>query len=144
MVFTEILPFKGVENYFTDSLLYQENNKPVKQSFPDDVDSGNEPDLESGEDALTIFSIEPIIAYLDDFDYNHLAKNEDEWVLNENIAFDYSLCLENVFKFVDITSLHVPLPISKMACIYIEDNEGSVFIVPPAKRDLSPIIFGRS
>jgi len=26
----------------------------------------------------------------------------------------------------------------------IEDNEGSVFIVPPNKRDQSPIIFGRS
>jgi len=61
-------------------------------------------------------------------------KNEDEWVFNENIAFDYSLCLEDVFKSVDISSLHMPLPISKMACIHIEDNEGSVFIILP-KRD---------
>jgi len=29
MVFAEMQLFKGVENYFTDSLLYQESNKPV-------------------------------------------------------------------------------------------------------------------
>ena len=45
------------------------------------------------------------------------------------------LCLENVFKSVDINSLHMLMPISKIACIHVEDNEGSVFIVPPAKRD---------
>ena len=38
----------------------------MKQLFFDDVDSGNEVDLESGEDAPTIFSIESIVAYLDD------------------------------------------------------------------------------
>jgi len=42
MVFIEIQPFKGVENYVTDSLLYQEDNKLVKQLLPDDVDSDNE------------------------------------------------------------------------------------------------------
>jgi len=144
MVFTEIQSFKGVENYFTDSLLYQENNESVKQSLPDDIDSGNETDSESGENAPAIFSIKLIIAYLDDFDCNNLVKNGDEWVINENINYDYSLSLEDVFKSVDISFLHMPLPISKMACIHIEDNEGSVFIVPPTKRDQSPIIFGRS
>ena len=43
-IFAEMQPFEGVENYFTDFLLYQENNEPVKQSLPDDVDSGNETD----------------------------------------------------------------------------------------------------
>jgi len=36
--------------------------------------------------------------YLDDFDCNNLAENEGEWVLNETVAFDYSLCLENVLN----------------------------------------------
>jgi len=66
-----------------------------------------------------------------------------EWVLNKNITFDYSLGLEDIFKSIDISSLQMPLPISKMACMHIEDNEGSVFIVPPSKRDQSPIVFGR-
>jgi len=34
MVFTEMQPIKRVKNYFTDSLLYQESNKPVKEPFP--------------------------------------------------------------------------------------------------------------
>ena len=62
--FAEMQPFKGMENYFTDSLLYQENNKPVKQSFPGYVDSGNEANSESEEDTWATFSIEPIVAYL--------------------------------------------------------------------------------
>jgi len=89
------------------------------------------------------FSINPIIAYLNDLDCNNSTKNEGEWVLNENVAFDYSLCLEDVFKSIDISSLYMPLPISEIACMHIEDNEGHVFIVPPSKRDQSPIVFGR-
>ena len=110
-----------MENYFTDSLLYQEDIKPLKQSLPDD-DDGNEADSESEEDTLTTFSIELIVAYLNHPDCNNLTKNECECVLNESVAFDYSLCLEDVFKSVDISSLYMLLPISKMACMHIEDN----------------------
>ena len=38
MVFNEMQPPKEVENYFTDSLPYQESNKPVKELLPIDVD----------------------------------------------------------------------------------------------------------
>jgi len=55
-------------------------------------------------------------------------------VLNKTVAFDYYLCLDDVFKSVDINFLHMPLPISKMACMHIKDNEGSTFIVLPTKR----------
>jgi len=92
---------------------------------------------------LATFNIEPIIAHLDDPDCNNPAKNEGEWVHNENVAFDYSLCLGYVFESVDISYFYRPLPISKIACMHIEDNEGSVFIVPPSKRDQSSIIFRR-
>jgi len=71
-----------------------------------DVDSGNEADSKSGEDAPAIFSIEPIAACLDDFDCNNLIENEGEWVLNETVAFDYFLYLDDVFKFVKITCLY--------------------------------------
>ena len=49
MVFTEMQPFKGEENYFTNSLLYRENGKVVEKSLPDDINSGNKADSESGE-----------------------------------------------------------------------------------------------
>jgi len=35
----------------------------------------------------------------------------------------------------------MPLPMS-MASMHVEDNDGSVFIVPPPKKDQSPFIFG--
>jgi len=85
-----------VENYFTESLLNQETGKTVKGLLPDDIDSGNEIDSESEEDTTNIFSMEPIIAYLDDPYCNNSAKNDGKWVLNENVNFDYSLYFDDV------------------------------------------------
>ena len=47
MVSAEKQPFKGVENYFTDALLYQKIGKTSKDPLPDNDDSGNEADSES-------------------------------------------------------------------------------------------------
>jgi len=89
-VFAETQPFKGVENYFTDSLLYKESGKTVKKLLPSDIDSGNEAKSESGDNPTISFDEEPIVAYLNDPDCNNSTDNSVEWVLNENINFDYS------------------------------------------------------
>ena len=120
----------------------------MKEPLPNDVDSGNEADSDQKKMCYLLLSWNQLQrkgsnSEEDDSDCNNSAKNKGKWVLNENIAFDYSLCHEDVFKSVDISSLHVPLPISEMACMHIEDNEEFVFIVPPFKRDQSPIVFGR-
>jgi len=60
---------------------------------------------------------------------------------NENINFDYFLYCNNVNSPIDMSPLHISLPMS-MACMYIEENNESVFVVPSFK-DQSPIIFGR-
>jgi len=39
-------PFNGVENYFTDSLLYQDSLEMNKNPQPEELDSGNEADTE--------------------------------------------------------------------------------------------------
>jgi len=65
-----------VDNYFTDSLLYEDDIEPLKQSFPNDVDSGNEADSKLEEDAPATISVEPIVAYLDDFDCKNPAEKE--------------------------------------------------------------------
>jgi len=39
-------PFKGVENYFTDSLLYQDSLKTNETLQPEEPNSGNEADTE--------------------------------------------------------------------------------------------------
>ena len=41
-VFAEMQSFKGVENYFTDSLLYRDIGKVVEKLLTDDIDRGNE------------------------------------------------------------------------------------------------------
>ena len=43
---TERHPFKRVENYFTDSLLYQDSLETDKNPQPEELDSGNEADVE--------------------------------------------------------------------------------------------------
>jgi len=64
MVFAEIEPCKGVENYFTDTLLYQEANKVAKERLLEDDDNGNEADSELEEDTLATLAFKPIVAYL--------------------------------------------------------------------------------
>jgi len=81
-----------------------------QEQLPDDIDSGNEANSESEEDMPATFTMEPTVAYLNDHDCNDFAENDDEWVINENIAFDYSLCPDDVFNFVKSSSLHMPLP----------------------------------
>ena len=66
MVFAEKQPFKGVENYFTDALLYQEANEVAKEPLLEDDDSDNEVDSEPEEDTPATFACEPIVAYLND------------------------------------------------------------------------------
>ena len=58
--------------------------------MPDDIDSGNEADSESGDDPVVSFDEEPIVAYFDNPNCYNFAKTDDEWVLNENVNFDYS------------------------------------------------------
>ena len=62
MVFAEKQPFKGVKNYFTDALIYQEIGKTSKEPLPDNDDSGNEADSESEGDTPATLVGKPIVA----------------------------------------------------------------------------------
>jgi len=79
-VFAERQPLKGVENYFTDALLYQEINKAPKEPLPDDDDSGNEADSECEGDTPATPACEPIVVYFNDPQYNNPSEDDDEWV----------------------------------------------------------------
>jgi len=114
----------------------------MEKSLPNDIHSGNEADLESGEDLEASFDEELIVAYLNDPDCNNSVDNGNEWVLNENINFDYSLCCDDVNSPADMSPLHMPLSIST-TCMHIEENNESVFIIPSSKKDQLSIIFGR-
>ena len=70
---------------------------------------------------LTAFTFNHI-AYLGSPECNNSANNDGEWIINENVAFDYYLCVDNVFNSVDTSSLHMLLTISDMACMHVEDG----------------------
>ena len=97
-----------MENYFTDSLLYEYINKVAKEPLPNDINSDNEADSESEEDMPTFSAMEPIVAYLNDPNCNDFAENNGEWVLNENVTFDYSLHFDDVPNSIDSSFLHMP------------------------------------
>jgi len=131
-VFAEKQSFKGVENYFTDALLYQEANKVAKEQLLEDDDSDNEADSESEEDMPATLAFKPIVAYRNDPQCNNPIGDDEEWVINENITFDYPVSVD-LFKSVNNSSLHMPLAMLSMTSTPIERGEGSVFVIPPSK-----------
>ena len=78
----------------------------VEKSLPDDIGGGNKVNSESGEGPEVSYDKESIVAYLNDPDGNNFADNGDEWVLNENINFDYFSCCDDVNSPIDVSPLH--------------------------------------
>ena len=97
-----------MKNYFSDALLYQEIGETSKESLPDDDDSGNEADSESEADMPAILVSEPIIACFNNPQCNTPSEDEGEWVINDNISFDYPVSVE-LFESVTDSSLYMPL-----------------------------------
>ena len=49
----------------------------------------------------------------------------------------------NLFKSTDDTSLHMLLSMLSVTSAPIENGEGSIFVVPPSKRNQLSIVFDR-
>ena len=58
---TEWHPFKGVENYFTDSLLYQDSLEMNKTPKKEELDSGNEADIEPEAEEEYLWELNPLV-----------------------------------------------------------------------------------
>jgi len=115
MVFTEVQPFKEVVNTSLASFSTKRISSHWRNHCP--MTSTVAIMQTQNQNKMHQLSIEPIVAYLNDYNCNKPAENEGEWVLNENISFNYSLCLEDVS--VNVRSLHMPLLISEIACMHI-------------------------
>jgi len=115
-----------VKNYFTNALLYREANKASKESLPEGDYSGNEADSESEEDTPATLACEPIVTYFNP-QCNNPIGDYDEWVINENVTFDYPESVE-LFESVNNSSVHMPLPVLSMTSTPVECGEGSVFV----------------
>jgi len=79
----------------------------AKEQLLEDDDSGNEADSESEEDTLATPTFKPIVAYLNDPQCNNPIRDDNEWVINENVTFDYPLSID-LFKSIDNSSQHMP------------------------------------
>jgi len=132
-----------VENYFTDTLLYQETGETSKEPLPDNDDSGNEADSESEANMPAILIGEPIIACLNNPQCNTPPKDEGEWAINDNIYFDYPVSV-GLFESITDNSLHMPLHKPCTSSTPMESIEGAVLVIPPSKESQSPIIFGKA
>ena len=116
-----------MENYFTDSLLYNEEEENEEEPIFH-VNDGNEADSEYEP---VVSNENPLVIYLDETPYTHdTVYDDDEWVINENVSFEYPVCTENVNNFLSTYTLHVPSLTPMNMCIIIEDGKDTVFIVP--------------
>jgi len=111
--------------------------------LPDNDDSGNEADSESEGDTPATLVDELIVACFNNPQCNNPSEDDDEWVINDNISFDYPASVE-LFESVANSTLHMPLHKPSMSSTYVECMEGSVFVIYPSKRSQSPIIFGKT
>ena len=81
--------FKGVENYFTDSLLYQSlgtNENPQLE----ESDSGNEADTEPEAEEECMWKLNPLVTSINKLDINNTADDVGEWYINEELNLAYS------------------------------------------------------
>jgi len=134
---------KWWKNYFTDALLYQEVSETSKDSLPDNDDSDNEADSESKGDMPATLVSEPIVACFNNPQCNNPSEDDDEWVINDNVFFDYPVSVK-LFESVTNSSLHMPLHKPSTSSTSVECIEGSVLVVPPSKKGQLPIIFGKA
>ena len=57
-------------------------------------------------------------------------------MISENVTYNYHVSVD-LFKSADDTSLHMPLSMLSMTSTPVENSEGSIFVVPPSKRNQS-------
>ena len=78
-------PFKGVENYFTDSLLYQDSLAMNKNPQSEEPDSGNEADSESEAEEECLWELNPLVTSINKLDINNPANDVGEWYIYEEL-----------------------------------------------------------
>jgi len=71
-------PFKGVENYFTDSLLYQDSLEIDENPQSEELDSDNEADTEPEAEKECLWELNPLVTSVNKLDVNNTANDEGE------------------------------------------------------------------
>jgi len=118
--------FKGVENYFTDSLLYQNSLETSENPQPEEPDSGNEADSEPEVEEEYLWELNPLVTSINKLDVNNLTIDVGKWYINEELDLAYFSLFasnsvsdastdanDNPWSAIDaLTSLHVQVKTS--------------------------------
>ena len=69
--------FKGVENYFTDSLLYQDSLETDENPQPEELDSGNEADVKPDRRRM-FWKLNSLVMSINKLDVNNTTNDVGE------------------------------------------------------------------
>ena len=89
-------PFKVIENYFTNSLLYQDPLELADDPTPEDHNSDNETDTKQEPEEECLWEINPLVTNVDKLNFNNTANVEGEWFINENLDLTYFSALASI------------------------------------------------
>jgi len=78
-------PYKGVENYFTNSLLYQDSLEADENPQLEEPNSSNEADVEPEAEEEYLWELNPLVTSVNKLDVNNTANDVDEWYINEEL-----------------------------------------------------------
>jgi len=82
-------PFKRVENYFTDSLLYQDSLEMNENPQLEEPDSGNEANVEPEAEKEYLWELNPLVTSINKLDVNNTTNDIGEWYINEDLDLAY-------------------------------------------------------
>jgi len=138
MLIAERHPFKGVKNYFTDSLLYQDSLETYKNPHLEEPDCSNEADMEPEEEEY-FWEINSPIMSIDKLNFNTTANVKDEWFINENLDSVPSNTSTDVDSdpwsaMYALTSLSALIKSSLIVNKKIRDARKALFEVPAKRR----------
>jgi len=120
----EKYPFKGVDNDFTDSILYQDSLEVAENPSPEDPDSGNKADAEIEPEEECLWELNYFVTSIDKLNFNNIANDLGEWYINEDLDLAYFSMLasdsvpsdtsidvdsDHVSAVHALTSLHTPI-----------------------------------
>ena len=88
MLIAERHPFKG-ENYFIDSLLYHDSLEIDENSQPEELDSGNEANIELEAEEECLWELNLLVTSINKLDVNNTTNDIGEWYINKELDLAY-------------------------------------------------------
>ena len=76
---------RGVENYFTNSLLYQDPLEIDENLQPAELDSDNEADIEPEAEEEYLWELNPLVTSINKLDVNNTANDIGERYINKEL-----------------------------------------------------------